>query len=85
MTYKNSGLKDVLPEIGLEHLVLETDSPYLTPVPHRGKRNESAYIRFVADEIAHVLGKSVSIKPCYYSECRKAVSLTIITYFERIQ
>lgn len=60
VTYKNSGLKDVLPEIGLEHLVLETDSPYLTPVPHRGKRNESAYIRFVADEIAHVLGKSVS-------------------------
>jgi TatD DNase family protein len=60
VTYKNSGLKDVLPEIGLEHLVLETDSPYLTPVPHRGKRNESAYVRFVADEIAHILGKSVS-------------------------
>lgn len=59
-TYKNSGLKDVLPEIGLEHLVLETDSPYLTPVPHRGKRNESAYVRFVADEIAYILGKSVS-------------------------
>ncbi len=60
VTYKNSGLKDVLPEIGLEHLVLETDSPYLTPVPHRGKRNESAYVRFVADEIAYILGKSVS-------------------------
>lgn len=60
VTYKNSGLKEVLPHIGLEHLVLETDAPYLTPVPHRGKRNESAYVRFVADEIAHILGKSVS-------------------------
>ncbi len=60
VTYKNSGLKDVLPEIGLEHLVLETDAPYLTPVPHRGRRNESAYVRFVADEIAHILGKSIS-------------------------
>ena len=54
-TYRNSGLREVLPQIGLEHIVLETDSPYLTPVPHRGKRNESAYIRFVADELAHIM------------------------------
>ena len=54
-TYKNSGLREALPQIGLEHIVLETDSPYLTPVPHRGKRNESAYIRFVADELAHIM------------------------------
>ena len=60
LTYKNAGLQEVVKNIGLQHLVLETDAPYLTPVPHRGKRNESAYVRFVADEIAYILGKSVS-------------------------
>lgn len=51
-TFKNSGLDKVLPEIKLEHLVLETDSPYLAPVPHRGKRNEPAYIPLVADKLS---------------------------------
>jgi TatD DNase family protein len=46
----------VLKEIPLEHLVLETDSPYLTPVPFRGKRNESSYIRYVAEKLAEVKG-----------------------------
>lgn len=59
VTFKNTGLKTVLPQIGLEHLVLETDAPYLAPVPYRGKRNETAYIRLVADEVAAVLGISV--------------------------
>ena len=45
LTYKNSGLGDALKDISLEHIVLETDSPYLAPVPYRGKRNESAYVR----------------------------------------
>jgi TatD DNase family protein len=44
VTYKNAGLKEVLAHIPLQHLVLETDAPYLTPVPFRGKRNESSYL-----------------------------------------
>lgn len=60
VTYKNAGLKNVLPAIGLAHLVLETDAPYLTPVPYRGKRNESSYIRLIADEIAQIMQVGVS-------------------------
>jgi TatD DNase family protein len=56
LTYKNSGLAEVLKEIPLEHMVLETDSPYLTPVPFRGKRNESSYIKYVAEKLAEVKG-----------------------------
>lgn len=51
-TFKNGGLEPVLESIPLEHLVLETDSPYLAPVPHRGKRNEPAFITLVAEKIA---------------------------------
>jgi TatD DNase family protein len=53
-TFKNGGLDKVLPEIDLKHLVLETDSPYLAPVPHRGKRNESSYIPLVADRVVEL-------------------------------
>ena len=56
LTYKNSGLDHVVAELGIEHLILETDAPYLPPVPHRGKRNESAYVIHVADKLAEVLG-----------------------------
>jgi TatD DNase family protein len=56
LTYKNSGLDAVVKEIALEHLVLETDAPYLAPVPFRGKRNETSYIRFVAEKIADIKG-----------------------------
>ena len=59
-TYKNGGLEPVLTEIPLKNLVLETDAPYLAPVPMRGKRNESSYIRHVAQKIADV--KMVSIE-----------------------
>ncbi|PRY47092.1 TatD DNase family protein [Spirosoma oryzae] len=51
-TFKNGGLDKVLPHIGLEHLVLETDAPYLAPVPYRGKRNEPAYIPLIAQRVA---------------------------------
>lgn len=54
VTFKNSGLAETLQGIGLEHLVLETDAPYLAPVPKRGKRNEPAYLAYVADKIAEV-------------------------------
>jgi TatD DNase family protein len=52
VTYKNAGLGAVLARIDLEHLVLETDAPYLTPVPFRGKRNESSYLKYIAEKIA---------------------------------
>ena len=54
-TYKNGGLDKVIPGVGLENLVLETDSPYLSPVPFRGKRNESSYVRHVANRVAEIL------------------------------
>lgn len=59
LTYKNSGLAETLKEIGIEKVVLETDSPYLAPVPHRGKRNESAYLRLIAEKMAEVLEVSL--------------------------
>ncbi|MBN2772726.1 MAG: TatD family hydrolase [Prolixibacteraceae bacterium] len=54
VTFKNSNLDVVLKNIGLEHIVLETDSPYLTPIPFRGKRNESSYLIYVAQKIAEI-------------------------------
>jgi TatD DNase family protein len=56
ITYKNSGIADAVKAAGIENLVLETDAPYLAPVPHRGKRNQPAYIREVAVKLAEVLG-----------------------------
>jgi TatD DNase family protein len=53
-TFKKSGLDTVLPEVAMEHIVLETDSPYLAPVPHRGKRNEPSYIPLIASRIAEI-------------------------------
>jgi TatD DNase family protein len=59
LTYKNSGLPATLQEIDLKYLVLETDAPYLSPVPFRGKRNESSYLRYVVARLAEVKGVSV--------------------------
>jgi TatD DNase family protein len=54
ITYKNSGLAQVIQKIDMQYLVLETDAPYLTPVPFRGKKNESSYLKYVADAIAAI-------------------------------
>lgn len=59
VTYKKSTLPDVLKCVPLERVVLETDSPYLAPVPKRGKRNESAYVPYIADFLAALYGCSV--------------------------
>ncbi|MGB8193858.1 MAG: TatD family hydrolase [Chitinophagaceae bacterium] len=59
ITYKNAGLAEALKDIPLDTMVLETDAPYLTPVPFRGKRNESSYIKYVAQKLAEVKGVSV--------------------------
>jgi TatD DNase family protein len=56
LTYKNSGLADAIRDIPLEWLVLETDAPYLSPVPFRGKRNESSYLRYIVEKLAEVKG-----------------------------
>lgn len=60
LTYKNSGLDKVIQDVSLEHLVLETDSPYLTPVPFRGKPNESSYLVYIAQKLADI--KQVSLE-----------------------
>jgi len=59
VTFKNSGLDRVVAQLPLEKLVLETDSPYLAPVPYRGKRNESAYLSFIAQKIAEIKNEPV--------------------------
>ena len=58
VTYKKSGLPEVLQNIPLERIVLETDSPYLTPVPNRGKRNESANVKDTLLKVAEIYGNS---------------------------
>ena len=56
VTFRKSKLADVVREMDLCDIVLETDCPYLTPVPHRGERNESAYVRFVCEKVAELKG-----------------------------
>ena len=60
LTFKKSGLDETLKQIDLNHLVLETDSPYLAPVPYRGKRNESSYLKIVAEKLADL--KNISLE-----------------------
>ena len=59
VTYKNGGLEPVIQKLGLAKVVLETDAPYLTPVPFRGKRNEPAYLKYVDEKLALITGKNV--------------------------
>ncbi|MBN4072178.1 TatD family hydrolase [Flavobacteriales bacterium AH-315-E23] len=59
LTFKNSGLDKTITDVPLEHMVLETDSPYLAPVPFRGKRNESGYLIEVAKKLAEIKGVSL--------------------------
>jgi len=56
VTFKNGGIDKFLSQIDLKHIVLETDSPYLAPVPFRGKRNESSYITYVIDKLSEIYG-----------------------------
>jgi len=76
LTYKKSGLDQVMKEIPLEHLVLETDAPYLSPTPHRGKRNESAYIALVAKKLAEI--KEISVE-----EVARVTTLNAKKIFEK--
>jgi len=61
VTYKNSSLPSVLKETDLKNLVLETDAPWLSPVPHRGKRNESSFLIHTAEKVAALYGVSLDV------------------------
>lgn len=74
VTFKNSGLREVLPHIGIDRLLTETDSPYLAPVPHRGKRNESAMIPLVVGTMAQAMGMS-------FAEVASATSANAAAFF----
>ena len=73
VTYKNSGLDKVVEQIDLKHLVLETDSPYLTPVPFRGKPNESSYLVYVAQRVADLHQVSIETVADITTENSKAI------------
>ncbi len=60
VTYKNSGLAGIIKDIDLNYIVLETDAPYLTPVPFRGKRNESSYLKYIVQKIADI--KNITVQ-----------------------
>jgi TatD DNase family protein len=59
LTFKKSGLDKVAASIPMDYLVLETDAPYLAPMPYRGKRNESSYIKYVGKKLAEIKGISI--------------------------
>lgn len=73
VTFKNSGLDKVVEHLNLNDIVLETDAPYLAPVPHRGKRNESAYLPLVAEKIAHI--KNISIEEVAFITSKNALEI----------
>lgn len=77
ITYKNAKLGLTIREIGIEHIVLETDAPFITPVPYRGKRNESAYIPIIAAHVAAALGISTN-------EVAKITSATAMQLFHKL-
>ncbi len=76
LTYKNSGLAEVIKEVNLANLVLETDSPYLSPVPFRGKPNESSYLIHIANKLAEV--KHTSLE-----EVARITTYNAINIFEK--
>ena len=77
VTFKNSTLPDIVREMPLEHIVLETDAPYLAPVPYRGKRNQAKYIPLIAEKIALI--KGISVEEVAETTTRNAKSLLNIS------
>ncbi len=73
VTYKNAGLAEVLQKIDLKHVVLETDSPYLTPVPFRGKQNEPSYLKYIIEKVAEI--KNISVKEVAEVTTKNAVQI----------
>ena len=75
VTFKNSNLYKVVESVGLENIILETDSPYLTPEPFRGKKNSSKYIPYIAQRISEILG-------CDLEEVAKKTSENACSLFD---
>jgi len=73
LTYKNSGLDKVIEEIDLNSILLETDAPYLAPVPYRGKRNECSYITNVVEKLANI--KQIAVEEIANITTRNAEKL----------
>ncbi|MDQ6888877.1 MAG: TatD family hydrolase [Bacteroidota bacterium] len=80
ITYKNSGLDEVLKEIDLRNIVLETDAPYLTPVPFRGKRNESSYIKYIAQKLAEI--KNITVDEVAEQTTKNAEAIFLFSKYE---
>lgn len=76
LTYKNSGLAQVLKEVDMKYIVLETDAPYLTPVPFRGKRNESSYLKYITQKLAEI--KNVSLDEAAEQTTKNAENMFLI-------
>ena len=77
LTFKNSGVDKVIKEIDLKHLILETDAPYLAPTPKRGKRNESAYLTYIASKLAEIKDCSIEDIAQLTTENAKALFKTV--------
>ena len=78
LTFKNSGIDNVIEKIDVKHLILETDSPYLAPTPKRGKRNESSYITYIASKLA-------SVKDCSIEEIAEQTSKNAVELFKTVE
>lgn len=78
VTFKKSGLDEVIRNIELKHVVLETDSPYLAPVPVRGKRNESSYLHYIAERVAQI--KEISVE-----EVSNITTQNTLSVFNKLQ
>ena len=73
VTYKKAAMDQVLEHVDLKHLILETDAPYLSPVPFRGKRNESSYILHIAEKLSDIYG--VPLKEIEETTTKNAIEL----------
>jgi TatD DNase family protein len=73
LTYPKAGLSEVVAELPMDRLILETDAPYLPPVPYRGKRNESSYVRYVAEHLAKI--KNITFEEVAQTTTQNALKL----------
>src|SRR5690606_24491363 len=84
LTFKNAGLDKVVQELTLDNLVLETDAPYLAPVPYRGKRNEPAFVSIVAEKLAALKNMSMEdVAGITTANAKKVLQLVCELYFCR--
>ena len=73
VTFKKAGLDQIVKALPLDKLVIETDAPYLAPTPFRGKRNESSYVKYIAEKIAYV--KEISLEEVAEITSRNALTV----------